>query len=590
MSGAGLPNLSFDLSSDAYPSQVPQLFNGNWNSGGVAVLNPAIANTLNFNFYTGYGTTGVGNQVTIDLYGLSDDVYLTNQVTTSAAFSENIGDPVAGTPVSSLTIPANTLTPGRTYVVEAHFMVATSLDTTSIPGASVIASFTNVTRFLIGALASGTSFPVPTITSPPTNQTGTLGGNATFTAAYTLGGASGRALWLFNGVAVEDEAKYTISADGTTLTVKNLTQADAGSYALQVVSAGGNVVSSAAGLTVNALSAALPNRLPSVGQATTLVAAPVAGASALQWTQNGTALPNATSATLALSAVQPANAGLYALNVTAQGSTAVSAPSIVAPVSTVKLVGGGTEFPDIVHPATGYIYDQILLQDAAASVTADPGQILRISFIDLNDDIVQVEFSGPGTLTVVLENATGPALPVKYNQDTLYRKGHASVLLVGATENTHLSIFSVGTAVNSNPNLYKPGVSYDGHADLAFIAIASTNGKFGGLRAGNAHLFATKGFTGLYAPGVTFSGPVYLGDITASDTATPVYMIGGPADARITGGDLLQLNGRGVQMDAVVPVAFTAGTTSHGVLLPAQPNLARFEKNGLNVTAQVATP
>ena len=47
-------------------------------------------------------------------------------------------------------------------------------------------------------------------------------------------------------------------------------------------------------------------------------------------------------------------------------------------------------------------------------------------------------------------------------------------------------------------------------ADVAVVAISSTNGKFGGLRAANASFFATKGLTGIYAPGIDFAGPVFI--------------------------------------------------------------------------------
>ena len=37
---------------------------------------------------------------------------------------------------------------------------------------------------------------------------------------------------------------------------------------------------------------------------------------------------------------------------------------------------------------------------------AKPGQITRVSFMDEDEDIVQVEFSGAGTFTVTLDPAT----------------------------------------------------------------------------------------------------------------------------------------------------------------------------------------
>ena len=128
---------------------------------------------------------------------------------------------------------------------------------------------------------------------------------------------------------------------------------------------------------------------------------------------------------------------------------------------------------------------------------------------------------------------------------------------------------------------------YDGLSDIAFVAIASTNGKFGGLRGSNASFFATKGLTGVYAPGIEFTGPVFVGDIRAVDDATPVLQIGSGSDVRITGGDLLQENGRAVQVSGFTQVRFTAGSNSHGTTFPAQANRARFEQNGTDITSQI---
>lgn len=78
--------------------------------------------------------------------------------------------------------------------------------------------------------------------------------------------------------------------------------------------------------------------------------------------------------------------------------------------------------------------------------SADPGQISRISFGDLNDEIVQVEFSGAGTLTVVLTVESGPAVASRYNQpDVVYMKGHAAIEITDTDKTTNLAIFSVGS-------------------------------------------------------------------------------------------------------------------------------------------------
>jgi sugar lactone lactonase YvrE len=253
-----------------------------------------------------------------------------------------------------------------------------------------------------------------------------------------------------------------------------------------------------------------------------------------------------------------------------------------------KITGSATEVgPNIVHP-NGNVYDQILLTGASATVTADPGQITRVSFLDLNDDIVQVEFSGAGSLAITLENPSGPAAPAKYNQPTVsYMKGHASLAIAGANETTNVSVFSVGTETATNQALFPAGMSYDGIADIGLISITSTDGRFGGIRTANAAYFRAAGMTGINAPGVTVTGPVYVGDITADSSATGMLMLAGAAEIRITGGDCLQLNNRAIQVGSVSPIAFTSGTKSNGQALPAQVNRARFERNGTDVTSQV---
>lgn len=276
----------------------------------------------------------------------------------------------------------------------------------------------------------------------------------------------------------------------------------------------------------------------------------------------------------------PSNAAIY---------EASGVRAIVGLATASKFVGPGTEVvSNVTLPQTGYTYDQILLQGSAITVTADAGQITRVSFIDLSNDIVQLEFSGAGALTVVLENATGPATAVNYNQPSVsYMKGHASIVIVGANETTNVSVFTVGTVTAVNQALFKARVQYDGIADIASLAILSTNGKFGGLRAANTSFFASKGLTGIYAPNVKFTGPVFVGEISAYDSATPVLMIGAGDDVRLTGGDLAQPNNKAVEISGIVRLQTTGGTTSHGLSLPAQTVRGRLVKNGADVTAEV---
>ncbi len=330
------------------------------------------------------------------------------------------------------------------------------------------------------------------------------------------------------------------------------------------------------------------NQAAAAGASATFTVVPTSTSSvSYQWDRNGVALAGATGASLTVTDVQPVNTGIYSVTVTS-GTTTATASAALGLTATAKVTGAGSEVgTDIRHPL-GNIYDQILLQGAAATITADAGQVTRISYVDLNNDIVQIEFAGAGALSLVLDNASGPAAPVNYNQPTVaYMKGHAGIVIVGANETTHVSVFSVGRGNAVNQALFRSDVTYDGLADIGFLAVQSTNGKFGGLRTANASYFATKGLTGVFAPGVAFTGPTFVGDINAFETATPVFRVGSTSDARITGGDLFQTNAKAVLVGGIAQLRFTDGSTSHSTLLTARTNLGVLEDAGVNVTAQI---
>ena len=326
------------------------------------------------------------------------------------------------------------------------------------------------------------------------------------------------------------------------------------------------------------------------GTTVTLTAATAGPAPAtVQWQRNGRAVTGATSATLSLAALQPAQAGLYTAVLSDTAASSTTAAAIVGAMTTEAVLGDGAIVGTNILHANGKRFDQVLVTGAAESITAayTADRITRTSFVDLNDDIVQVEFAGPGTLSLVLDGISGPAEPLNYNQNVSYMKGHAGLVIVGADERTNVTIFTVGRATAGNQALFKDDAPYDGIADIAYVAIHSANGNFGGLRSANARYWATSGFAGVYAPGVAFQGPVFVGDISAYDSATPTLRLGSAADVRITGGALLQDNGRAVEVSGISTLQFAAGSDSHGNLFPAQPNQAVLVQDGENVTAEL---
>ena len=339
------------------------------------------------------------------------------------------------------------------------------------------------------------------------------------------------------------------------------------------------------------VAAATPATSVAVGATATLTESVIGTPPALQWARNGIAVAGATGSTLTVTNVQPQQAGIYATTPVAPVDPTVRLTplTILGVSSTSKVVGGATETgSNLFAVANGFTYDQILLQGTAATITADPGQIARLSFVDLTDDIVQVEFSGAGSLTLTLDNASGPAPAKNYNQPSVsYMKGQGSIIIAGANETTNLSVYSLGKVTSADPTLIRSDVTYDGMADLSFVAIVSANGNFGSLRTANVSYFNTNGITGVYAPNVQFTGPVYIGDINAFNAAIPTIVVGSASDVRITGGDLLQPTGKSVQVDGLSLLQLTAGTDSKGTVQAVQPLHGRLERNGLDLTSQL---
>jgi len=410
-----------------------------------------------------------------------------------------------------------------------------------------------------------------------------LSGGTAFTpqvAILDTGGNIVRNTW--NATAAT--TTYTVTTTGLhVILVAGYNDGDTGTYRLVISGASAPVLPSVA---VQPLSQGAP-----LGSNVTL-SPTVAGSGpfAYQWKRNGIEIPGAESLNYTLSNLQPASAGIYSLVVYTEAGTTESAGAIVAPTISTKVTGTAYEFAGDIHHPNGNVYDQLLITGTAATYTSDPGQIVRASFLDLNDDIVQLEFSGPGSVTVQMAGATGPATPVKYNQPSVqYMRGQVSIYLVGATENTNLGIYTVGVMTNPNPALYVAGASFDGFADLGLIAIQSPDGRFSGVRVGSTELFGDTGYTGIYAPGIRFAGPLNLHNVSASGTAAPFLLTGTIDTGRIsiTGGDLFQPNGRAITFGDVSDVYMVAGTNSHGVPAPAQVNRGVLMRNGVNVTSQV---
>ncbi len=273
----------------------------------------------------------------------------------------------------------------------------------------------------------------------------------------------------------------------------------------------------------------------------------------------------------------------YWAQVTNAGGTADSDTAVItvsAPSIPLVLDGSGDIAGEDIQHANGNVFDQILLTGESVQLQAKPGQITRVSFMDENEDIVQVEFSGNGTFTVTLDPATflPPAIPPRYNQSVEYVTGKPSVVIDGADANTFFSIFTVGRINAFNQALFPEGQVYDAQADVAVVEVVNSTG-LGGVQLSNAVFSGSTGKVGFDARGVPIAVRLTVGDIDADGDAVPHLLFGdgsftvpaGNPGMRITGGDLMQTNG------AAVVVAESGSTTTGFETLITQNNFKSDE-------------
>lgn len=313
-----------------------------------------------------------------------------------------------------------------------------------------------------------------------------------------------------------------------------------------------------------------------------------------QWYRGGVAVAGATAATFTIPAAAATDAGIYDV-VVSGGLETVSRPVILGllPAAGQRSAGAVTTKPEwqgLQHP-NGNVYDQFLLSGAAGSINASAGRIARVSFLDLQNNIVQVEMAGAGAVTVVLDAARGPLAPALYNQPgILYMQGGATVVLAGADATTHLSVYSVGR--NTNPAVTRPDVTYNAWANLRVVAVLSADGHLGGLHLGNASFASSTGYAGLFAPEVTALAqpPAVLHDVAAGSTAA-AFLAFAPAAAvpvTIAGGTLAQPNLEGVSVAGVAKLRMEAGLGSSGQPAPARAVQGRLiDAAGVDVTAAI---
>ena len=413
------------------------------------------------------------------------------------------------------------------------------------------------------------------VISPPQGHAVMVGSTLSLSVTASSSGTLSY-LWYKDGAPIS-------GATSSTYSVTNATSANAGTYTVAITGIAGSVTSRAAIVIITGqpmiTSQPVEVAVTLGGNATVSVAAAGTGVS-FQWYRAGQViLGNASSKTSALmiTNASTSDAGVYDCVVTdSAGGSELSRPVVIGvlPPTGSRTAGAVTTrdaWKDIHHP-NGNIYDQFLLAGSSGTFTAAAGKIARMSFLDENQSIVQVEMSGAGAITVVLDNASGPMAPALYNQSGIqYMMGKATIILGGADTTTHFTIYSVGTV--TNPGVTRSDVSYVGWANVALAGIVSTDGKLGGIHQGNAFYNSATGFTGIYAPTVsTAASLLVVHDIAASGTAQAYLYFGngGAINVKIAGSALAQPNGGNIAVGGLGQVQMGAGQDSCGHPAAAQ--------------------
>lgn len=174
----------------------------------------------------------------------------------------------------------------------------------------------------------------PVITAQPTQQSVASGGSATFRVAAVGGTLTYR--WQKDGVDLSGAA-----ATAATLTLTDVTSADAGLYSVVVTNDIGAVVSEVARLTVASLPQIIsPPQSQTIKEGEPTYLEVLVGGDApttYAWYRDNAPIAGASDARLRFNAVQASDAGSYTVKVTNAAGSVTSAPAVLT-VATVPVI------------------------------------------------------------------------------------------------------------------------------------------------------------------------------------------------------------------------------------------------------------
>jgi uncharacterized repeat protein (TIGR03803 family) len=318
----------------------PELLNYQWQKNGTNLLN-------------GGNISGATNS-TLIIANLSDadaaiysavvsDVY--SSVTTSNATLTVIDPPIiTAQPTNLVVLPGTNATFGISLTGTAPLRYQWQFNGTNILNAtnaiyaipSVATSNAGYYAIVITNLADNvtSSNAVLTVVLSPTSQTNCASSTATFTAA-AFSPESLNYQWQKNGTNLVNGGNISGSTNNS-LTIANVSDADAAIYSAVVSDAYSSVTTSNATLTVidPPIITTQPSNLVVLPGTNAAFGISLTGTVPLryQWQFNGTNILNAMNATYAISSVVTTNAGFYSLVVTNLAGSAVSSNAALSVV------------------------------------------------------------------------------------------------------------------------------------------------------------------------------------------------------------------------------------------------------------------
>ncbi|MBI3853018.1 MAG: immunoglobulin domain-containing protein [Verrucomicrobia bacterium] len=400
----------------------------------------------------------------------------TATATNGVPFSYRIttGPEVANTFAATPLPPALTVssTSGRitgTPTVDGVFVIHLTASDNNMPSRTVTA---DLSLTILPPVTSGTA---PSITSQPTSQTVTAGGNATFSVTAT-GTAPLSYQWRWNGTSLG-------GANGATLNLTSVTTNQAGTYTVLISNSVGSVTSSSAILTVSpaAVAPAIATQPASQtitegGNASFSVTATATAPLSYQWRLNGANLGGANGATLNLTSVTTNQAGTYTVLISSSAGSVTSSPAIltvipltVAPTITTQpasqmVTAGGTATFSVAATGTAPLSYQWRWN--GSNLGGATGSTLNLTGVTTNQagnytvivsNMVGSVTSTPAILTVNLA-AVAPTIMTPPANQTVNAGGNAtfSVTAAGTAPLSYqwrLNGSNLGGATSSTVNL-----------------------------------------------------------------------------------------------------------------------------------------